>query len=50
MDLYVFDFDFLIFFMDGSRSNECAYGSDFLKCDFYFFYVHVNFCLCILYF
>jgi hypothetical protein len=36
--------------LDGSGSNECAYHSDFLKYDFYFFYGHANFCLCTLYF
>jgi hypothetical protein len=30
--------------------NECAYRSDFLKYDFYYFYGHANFCLCTLYF
>jgi hypothetical protein len=53
MDLCVFDIIIIIiiiFYSYGSRSNECAYRSDFLKYDFYFFYGHANFCLCTLYF
>jgi hypothetical protein len=35
MDLYVFDILILVFYyLDGSRSNECAYRSNFLKYDF----------------
>jgi hypothetical protein len=37
-------------YSDGSGSNERAYDSDFLKCYFYYFYGHANFCLCTLYF
>jgi hypothetical protein len=56
MDLCVFDilFYFILFYFifnsDGSRSNEYAYHSDFLKYDFCYFYGHANLCLCILYF
>jgi hypothetical protein len=49
MDLCVFDI-FYFFYLDGSRSNECANHFDFLKYYFYYFYGHANFCLCILYF
>jgi hypothetical protein len=41
---------FIYFYSNGSRSNECAYCSNFLKYDFYYFYGHANFCLCKLYF
>jgi hypothetical protein len=50
MDLCVSDFFIFYFYSDGSGSNECAYCSDFLKYDFYYFYGHTNFCLCTLYF
>jgi hypothetical protein len=41
-----FYFLFFIFInSDGSRSNECANRSDFLKYDFYYCYGHANFCL-----
>jgi hypothetical protein len=43
-------FFYFYFYSDGSRSNEYAYRSDFLKYDFYYFCGHGNFCLCTLYF
>jgi hypothetical protein len=50
MDLCVFDIFIFIFNSNGLESNECAYRSDFLKYDYYYFYGYANFCLCTLYF
>jgi hypothetical protein len=50
MDLCAFDILIFFSYSDGSGSNECAYYYDFIKYDFYYFYGHANFCLCILYF
>jgi hypothetical protein len=52
MDLCVFYIYIYIYYLDGSERNECAYCSDLLKNDdyYYYFYGYANFCLCTLYF